>query len=139
MSKFKVGDWVKILRGGYPVTGVCNGDVCEIAECDGHGYRLKPAKPSGPFQHYYFCAGELEPATPTEHPALTLAKSEVVRLHSGRWDHSPVEQGQIRAYRKILRAFGLEYRAKPVVPQPVEYEFVTLDDTRGSAPQESVR
>jgi len=73
-----------------------------------------------------------EPATPTEHPALTLAKAEVVRLMSqevfetlGGYSH-----GRLGAMQEVLSAFGLRYSPKPVVPQPVEYEFVSIEPLR---------
>jgi len=70
---------------------------------------------------------EIEPATPTEHPALTLAKAEVVRL-TVEPHRTTSQAGMLSAFERILYAFGLEYRAKPVVPQPVEYEFLPVQD-----------
>lgn len=126
VSKFKVGDRVlyRLMDDDLTriVTGYEDGDVRYDSRLDGHLV--------GNFR-----AGEsdldlIELVTPTEHPALTLAKAEVAQLVAvkDRNDLSEYGQHSLRIHLEYLRAFGLEYRAKPVVPQPVEYEFVPVRD-----------
>jgi len=124
MSKFLLGHKVRILSGGFPIDGYRDGDVAFVSAHDGGGYRVTGDKsPNG--HSMFFHPEELELAPPTEHPALNLAKAEVVRLNSS---YGAMNAGRCTAFHEVLRAFGLEYHAKPVVPQPVEYEFVPVQD-----------
>jgi len=124
MAKFKVGDrvrWVTNFRRN-------DGSIRTVCEIDGSNIwyhttdtNLAPGK-------YRADEDDLEL---DEHPALTLAKAEVVRLDSMPLDDMGfLGQGMLYAYKKILKSFGLEYRAKPVVPQPVEYDFFPIEPLR---------
>lgn len=138
MSKFKKGDRVR-ADGNYLGTfiGIGSNGSPLIRRDDRMGWHTNETVArdalligAEPGDGYWWVTGRIElvePATPTEHPALTLAKAEVVRIRAQNgisWS----EGVRLNAFLEVLRAFGLEYRAKPVVPQPVEYEFVPVQD-----------
>jgi len=131
MAKFKVGDRVRCVSnesdgktGQRYLVGDC-GTVLDESDVPDiwwdNGQRCPADEDELVYEH-----------TPTEHPALTLAKAEVVRLMSqevfetlGGYSH-----GRLGAMQEVLSAFGLRYSPKPVVPQPVEYEFVSIEPLR---------
>jgi hypothetical protein len=134
MAKFKVGDRVKILSGGYSAPTKCSdGDTAIIVYLndrvgeDVYGLQGKDSGGAGQTYYWSFLEEELELVEPAEHPALTLAKAEVVRLLDlGNAGRTCCEDDALHVLTNILAAFGLEYRQKPAVPQPVEYEFAEI-------------
>jgi len=133
MAKFKKGDRVECIgsyRGGGTYAPYNVGDVLILTEdCD-----EAPDAVHLDGRETCILARDMKSATPTEHPALTLAKAEVVRLMSqevfetlGGYSH-----GRLGAMQEVLSAFGLRYSPKPVVPQPVEYEFVSIEPEQGA-------
>jgi len=129
MAKFKVGDRVRVVSRGEKIIhwlDVGTETVVMMVDENDQTVKVKNA-------NQWISESDLEPATPTEHPALTLAKAEVVRLTGIAYaSRSLTEDDRLEAFQEILAAFGLEYRAKPVVPQPVEYEFVSIEPEQGA-------
>ena len=127
MAKFKVGDrvrWVTNFRRN-------DGSIRTVCEIDGSNIWYETTDTNLAPGKYRADEDDLEL---DEHPALTLAKDEVVRLKAlevkGLLGSHGI--GELAAYRDILRAFGLRYAPKPVVPQPVEYEFVSIEPEQGA-------
>jgi len=127
MAKFKVGDRVRVIRDGlgHGFEEGYEGVLEEVRETYNEGQRLK--------MDGMWVSGDVETATPTEHPALTLAKAEVVRLMNiGPGNLSDGAYQHLCFMERLLLEWGLRYQAKPVVPQPVEYDFFPIEPEQGA-------
>jgi len=127
MTKFKVGDRVKCVSnlsegrnnprynvGSTGTVVLVITETCFDVNWD-HNSDIVAAYASELVFH------EVEP----EHPALTQAKREFLRLKALPVQNDAV-YGATTAYLAILHAFGMTYREKPPVPQPKEYEIVSI-------------
>lgn len=109
-ARYHVGETYRVSRvtGSGPVLETPSGDALACS------YEVELIQPTAP-----------EPA-PAEHPALTLAKAEIQKLPFSRLHRTNDQEDMFFFLQDILAAFGVTYRQKPVVPAPVEYEFVEI-------------